>query len=196
MSVKRPIRREYSIPVTAEMLEAERADNDEVIQLLEASIRSCGLFRAEKIPELLCKLRDGSGPFARVNTDIAFDGEQILSVEQKRALGLNTRVKYSKAFIEYFDPTSLKDIEPKSLLQAMHLSAFHRVTRKRDLIKFKELGFVKQVKIVSVGDGRDCGKIKRFKKIHNLHQVPDLPLPGCTAQYCRCMYEAIISESL
>jgi hypothetical protein len=183
----------YAIPVTVEMLEAERQDNDEVMRLLEATIRSSGLFRIKKIPELVSKLRGGSSPFARLSTHIAFEGDQVLSVEEKRALGLNTRLKYSKSFIEYFDPRRIHTIEPKSVLGDMHLSAFHRVARKRDLIKFGDEGFVKKVRIVPVGDARDCNKIKRFKKIHNLSEVPELPLPGCTAPYCRCMYEPIIS---
>jgi hypothetical protein len=184
----------HAIPVTAEMLEKERQDNDEVMRLLEASIRASGLFRAAKIPELVSKLRGGSSPFARVNTKIAFDGDKCLSVEEKRALGLNTRMKYSKAFIEYFDPTTLKTTEPKSVLEDMHLNAFYRVARKRDLVNFRELGFVKHVKIVPVGDARDCNEIKRFKKIHDLNRVPDLPLPGCTSPYCRCMHEPILSD--
>lgn len=185
----------YAIPVTAEMLEKERQDNDEVMRLLEANIRASGLFRTEKIPELVAKLRAGSSPFARVNTKIAFGVESSLSVQEKRALGLNTRMKYSKAFIEYFDPTTLKTTEPKSFLEDMHLNAFHRVARKRDLVDFRELGFVKRVKIVPVGDARDCNEIKRFKKIHDLNRVPHLPLPGCAAPYCRCMYEPILSDS-
>jgi hypothetical protein len=186
----------YAIPVTAKMLEEERQDNDEVMRLLEAAISASGLFRTDKIPDLVSKLRGGSGPFTRVNTQIAFEGDQVLSVEEKRALGLNTRMKYSKVFIEYFDPKCLNTIEPKSVLENLHLSAFHRVARKRDLLKFRDLGFVKQVKIIPVGDARDCAKIKRFKKIHNLNEVPELPLPGCTAPYCRCMYLPIISDSL
>lgn len=139
MSVETSARGGYAIPATAEMLEAEKQDNDEVMRLLEADIRASGLFRAEKIPELISKLRGGSGPFERVNTKVAFEGEQVLSLEEKRSLGLNTRMKYSKPFIEYFVSTALKTIEPKSVLENMHLSAFHRVARKRDLLNFREL---------------------------------------------------------
>lgn len=185
----------YAIPATAIMLDAEHRDNDEVMRLLEIAIRASGIFRIESIPELVSKLRGGAEPFARVNTKIAFEGEEILSVEQKRMLGLNTRLKYSKAFVSYFDPACLKTIEPKSALENMHLSAFHHVARKRDLLQFRELGFVQRVRIVPVGDARDCGEIKRFKKVHDVNEAPELPLPGCKAPYCRCMFEAIISQN-
>ena len=74
VAVETIVHEEYSIPVTREMLEAERQDNSEVIILLEAAIRASGLFRIEKIPELVSKLRAESRPFARVNTKVAFGG--------------------------------------------------------------------------------------------------------------------------
>jgi hypothetical protein len=53
----------------------------------------------------------------------------------------------------------------------------------------KNLG-LKTVKIEDCGDERDCSKIKRLKKVWPIDQVPDLPLPGCTAKYCRCSFIA------
>jgi len=184
----------YAIPATDKMCEEELQDNDEVINLLEAAMRSSGFFRSEKIPELVSKLRSGSSPFARLNTNAAFEGDQVLSVEEKRALGLNTRMKYSREFIEYFHPTCLKAIEPKSFLGNMHVGAIHRVARRRELLRFRELGFVKQIKIIPVGDEDDCSKIRRFRKIHDLDKAPELPLPGCTVPYCRCRYEPILPD--
>lgn len=185
----------YGIPATAQMLDAERQDNEEVMKLLESTILASGLFVAEKVPELVAKLRGASGPFARLNTRVAFEGNEVLTVKEKRTLGLNTRMKYTKDFIEYFDPGILKTIEPKAILLNMHLSAYHRVARQRDLLKFRDLGFVKQVTIVPVGDAGDCGKVKRLKKTYSLEAVPALPLPDCTAPFCRCMYQSVIPDS-
>jgi hypothetical protein len=186
----------YGIPATEEQLELERQFNEEVLELLEASVVASGLFRADKIPELIAILKGASFPFARVNTRVAFGGDTLLTVKEKKALGLNSRMKYSKKFIDYFEPSVLRSIEPKAALEAMHLDAFHRVSRKNELRRFKELGFVEKVKIVPCGDERDCGQIKRFKKIWRIEEVPELPLPGCDAPYCRCMYEPIISRDV
>jgi len=186
----------YAIPVTDEMREAELQDIEEVMSLLQTAIRRSCIFRDEKIPGLIAKLRSSSAPFARANTRVAFEGGDTLSVEEKRALGLNTRMKYSKEFIEYFSPSVLKTIEPKSTLENMHLNAVNRVARKRDLHRFKEVGFVRQVRIVPIGNGQDCEEIKRFKKIHNIADVPELPLPGCSAPFCLCMYEPILPDKL
>jgi len=182
--------------MTDEEIELERQDGEETMKLLETRIASSGLFRIDRIPDLLAKLRAGYTPFARVNTKVAFDGDVLLTVKEKKELELNARMKYSKNYIEYFDPKALRKIEPKATLENMHLDAFHRVSQKRELIKLRELNFVKQVRIVSSEDARDCAKVKRFKKIHPIDEAPELPLPGCTAAYCRCMYLAVIPKDL
>lgn len=190
------VRAEFGIPLTEEEVDLERQYNEEIMQLLETRICASGFFKAEKIPDLMARLRGASVPFGRTNTGVAFDGNIILAVEEKKALGLNPRMKYSKTFVEYFDPLAFKTIEPKATLECMHLDAFHRVSRKKELLSLKKLGFVKQIKIVPVGDSRDCAKIKRFKKIHHLQESPELPLPGCDAPYCRCVYIAIIPKDV
>lgn len=179
---------DFAITPSPEMLETELGDKEEIMSLMEASMRASGVFRPEKIPELISKLRDGSDRFERVNTQIAFIGEEFLTVEDKRAHGLNTRMKYTKEYIECFHPDRLKSIEPKSFLKNMHLSAFHRVAARKELTNFRKLGFVKQVNILPCGDERDCNEVKKIKNPYPLDNVPDLPLPGCTAPYCRCLY--------
>lgn len=184
----------YSIPATKEQIELESQSVEEVMKLLEASVIASGYFRKDKVPELISILRKNSDPFGRTNTKVVFDGDSFLTVEEKRKLGLNTRMKYSKKFIEYFNPVSFKTIEPKNTLECMHLDAFHRVSRREELLKLKKLGFVKKVKVVPTGDSLDCKKINKLRKIYNIEDVPELPLPGCDAPYCRCSYEAIISD--
>ena len=127
-----------------------------------------------------------------MNTKIAFDGDSILTVDEKKKLGLNTRMKYSKKFIEYFDPESFKTIEPKDTLECMHLDAFYRVSRKDDLLNYKKEGF-KKVKIDAIRDCLTCDKAKRLRgKVYRIEEVPELPLPGCDSPYCRCTYQPII----
>lgn len=186
----------FGIPMTEQEVEVERKYNEEIMQLLEARIITSGFFRVETIPELMAKLRGASVPFGRTNTSVAFGADAILTVSEKKALGLNTRMKYSKAFVEYFDPVAFKTIEPKAFLQYIHIDAYHRVSRKKELLSLKKLGFVKEVKIVPVGDDGDCESIKELKKIFRLEEVPQLPLPGCDASFCRCRYEAIIPNDI
>jgi len=184
----------YSIPATPAMVNTERQKEAEIVALVRDRLESCGFVLPEKIAYLTGQLHDGFSPFTRVNTKSAFDGDTLLTVPEKRELGLNTRMKYSKNFIECFHSSAFKTIEPKSFLSDVHLDAFHRISRKYELQKLRGLGWIKQVEIMDVGDARDCGKIKRFKKKHAIDAVPELPLPGCTAPYCRCMYTAVVPE--
>ncbi len=177
----------FVIPMTPEEIELEQRSNEETIKLLETTIIRSGYFKRERIPELISNLKRGSAPFGRVNTTIAFDGDSYLTVQEKQSLGLNTRMKYSRKFIEYFDPVSFREIEPKAALECMHLDAFHRVSRNKELLRFKKLGFIAQVRI----QAGDCAKIKRLKKIHLIEEIPGLPLVGCDAPFCECWYEPI-----
>jgi hypothetical protein len=179
--------------MTAEETAAEREADQEIMTILENSIIRSGYFKPERVAHLVAILKSGYAPFGRVNTRIAFKGEPILTVEEKRSLGLNTRRKYSRQFIEYFQPESLKNIEPHSVLEAMHLDAFHRVSRKKELRKLRQLGSVKQVKI---SWDAECIKIKSPNKIYPIESVPELPVPGCTAPFCCCIYVPVIAESL
>jgi hypothetical protein len=184
----------FGISMAEEEVHQEQKKNDEIMSLLEEMVTKSGFFIPEKIPELMARLKDSQRRFGRVNTKPAFDGNVCLSIEEKRALGLNPRMKYSRTFIGCFNPASFKTIEPRRTLECMHLDAFYRVSRKSELLKLKKLGWVKQVKICPVGDADDCDKVKRMKKIYGIDEVPELPIAGCDSQYCRCIYEAIIPE--
>ena len=188
----RPSTSGFGIAMTDEEVELERQYGEEILKLLEARMIKSGFFKTEMVPQLVATLRQGYSPFGRTNTKAAFEGETMLTVQEKKALGLNIRMKYSSKFIAYFDPAALKSIEPKSTLSCMHLDVFHRVSRKRELRKLKRAD-IHRVKVVCVGDDGDCEKIKRLKKVYRIGEVPELPLRGCTADFCRCMYQGMVS---
>lgn len=161
---------DYGIQMTEEEVAIERQFNEDVMRLLERAILNSKLFRTDRVPDLMSKLRGGASPFGRVNTKTAFVGDAHLTPQEKKALGLNTRMKYSRDFIDYFRPESLRAIEPKSALADMHLAAFHSVSRQKDLNKFRKLGFVKQVTIAFAG-GDSCSEVHRLKKTYGLDSV-------------------------
>lgn len=177
----------YGLRMTEEETELERQSNEKILNLLETRIKQSGYFRSDKLPELMRKLRAATVPFGRVNTKAAFGREPFLTLQEKKSLGLNPRMKYSKEFIGCFETSVLGSIEPKSVLEHMHVDAFHRVSREKELQRLRELGF-KKINILPVGDEGDCGAIKRNKKVFPINEVPELPLPDCDAPFCRCMY--------
>jgi hypothetical protein len=170
---------------------AEREADRELLVLLRDNIARSGLFRAEKIDALIHLLHTAYVPFGRLNTRIAFEGSTILTATQKRNLGLNTRRKYSREFIEYFYPESLRTIEPCAALEHMHLDAFHRVSRSKELRKLRKLGFVKKV---TVGADPECAKAQALRGAFALTAPPLLPVPGCTAPFCRCLYVPVLTD--
>jgi hypothetical protein len=184
----------FAFPATSQQVEQERQSHEDAMKRLEASMVASGFFKQEKLPELLALLRGGFHPFARIYTKIAFRGDDLLTVEEKRALGLNTRMKYSRKFIEYFDPSAFGKIEPKSALENMHINASLRAARAKDLRVWKELGFINEVKICRTGDGDDCGKIKQLWKVYGIDEVPELPISGCDSSLCRCWYQPVSAK--
>lgn len=172
------------------MVEDERRAQAKVLALLEARVAESGLFLPEKIPELMAKLRQGSGPFQRSSVKAALEGDTFLSVEEKRKLGLNTRAKYSHAFIACCDPAALKSVDPKDALGEMHLAAYHAVERERQLARLKREKVVKTVKIFPLGNPDACAKVQRMKRAYKLEEVPMLPVAGCDATCCMCGYDA------
>jgi len=91
--------------------------------------------------------------------------------------------------VDFLSETGMKQPDPKRLLEIMFYRNFHSVGRKYELANLRVLG-IKTVKILDCGDDRDYKTIKRFKKVWPIDQVPELPLPGCTAEYCRCSFIA------
>ncbi|WP_258181376.1 hypothetical protein [Burkholderia multivorans] len=176
-----------AIEPDAEMIREAREAADEVTRLFQARIEASGFFVPEKIPELVSKVRGNIGLFQRSSTDGATRGGEPLSVEEKRALGLNTRMKYTREFIEFFRPEVLPTIEPKSLLAGMQDAVSFEVSRRRTLMRFLRVGggFVT---VEPFGDPDACAAVKRLRRRLPLEEVPELPLPKCDADVCRCTF--------
>ncbi|CAN7774675.1 hypothetical protein [Paraburkholderia hospita] len=179
-----------SVQASPAMVKEEQRAQAKVLALLEARVTESGLFLPERIPELMAKLRRNGAPFQRPDVKAALEGETYLSVEEKRKLGLNTRAKYSHAFIACCNVTSLNGVDPKLALGEMHLAVYHAVNRERQLARFKQDKVVKTVKIFPLGNPDACAKVQRMKRAYELDEVPMLPVEGCDATCCMCGYDA------
>jgi hypothetical protein len=174
---------------TSAMTKDAQEDQAEVMKLLQARIVASEIFVPEKIPLLVSKLRGANGPFQRINTDAAFHGQTLLSVDEKKKLGLNTRMKYSHDFIACCDLAKIATTEPKGALVNMHHAAFFTVARKRELSRFQASGVVKSVRIAPLGDPDACAAVQRLNRAYALDNAPELPLSKCDAKVCRCQYQ-------
>lgn len=172
-------------------IESEHRAQAEILATLESRMVDSGLFLAEKIPQLMHKIRENSAPFQGPNTSAAFAGETFLSAEENRALGLNARMKYSHEFIACCSPAILSSVEPKGALHDMHLDIYHRVNREHRLAEIQHLG-IDKVRISTSGTGQECEQVRQLKGVYKLEAVPSLPLPGCNSAVCQCFYMAVI----
>jgi len=186
-----PRRNPLEIESTPEMIEEDLRFKARQMELLEVRIRDSGLYRIEKVPELMDKL-SGKVPFARNSNGGGFGGDTFLSLAEKKALGLNTRAKYSHEFIACCEPSMFSAHDPKQFLEGLRIDVFHEASREKDIAKYKSMGFIKRVKINTVSP---CAKVKRLKKVYVLNEAPHLPLPGCDVGHCMCFYSAVIEDS-
>ena len=63
--------------------------------------------------------------------------------------------------------------------------------RRADLEMYRGLGFYTHVEIIDAGQYA-CEAVTRYRdKPVPIEDVPELPLPGCDQDYCRCMIVAV-----
>lgn len=173
---------------TEKDLALEQDRIEERLALIESTLSRSGFVRPEKLQDLMQIIRATHGPFARVSSrNAAADDGPLLTVAEKKVLGLNSRMKYHAGLIHCFQPEAFRTIEPKQYVADVQLDAFHRVSKKGALDGLRALG-VEMVELSHVNDGRDCARVGKLKRTHRIGDAPELPLPDCDAPYCRCIY--------
>jgi hypothetical protein len=179
----------FGISMTKAEIAAEEKYDEKILKLVEDRLMASGYLHEEKIPELMSTLREATVAFGRNGVDSAFVGDSYLTLEQKRALGLNPRMKYSHKYIGYFKSESFKDIEPKGFLGTIRLDSFHRISREKKLFRMKVEAGIKRVRLIP---DHECPTAMALRRTYSIDQVPELPAPGCRLEFCRCYFEAII----
>lgn len=183
-----------AIKLSDENIEIENNKYAEIVYKTILEAKKSGFFKKEFLPLLLKRIQStckvGYGYLE------PFDKTDCLTLSEKRALNLNTRAKYSRELINGLTEEGLLEIRKnKNFIKNMVLGNFHKISRKYELLQLRSLG-IKKVVILDCCDERDCSAVKQLKKHWNIDEVPELPLPQCTSEYCRCMYIADESEFL
>lgn len=172
-----------------ERLEREKQKSKEIADSFMAEAEKSGWFKQAFLPILSERMQIVS----QVGISHLFNTEDSLTLEEKKGLHLNTRAKYSRELIDGLTAKGLVAAQNNDFIKNMYLRNMHKVARKYQLIELKEAG-LQYAKIESCGDERDCKTVKYIKKRWLIDEVPELPLPQCKAEYCRCMYIADESE--
>lgn len=175
-------------PMTPEMQRDAREDAHKFLERLAIALNSSPVFRRDRLPELLERVRRDGVSTDRYLLKQAYAGPTWLSAKEKSALGLNTRMKYSHAFIDLCNPEALATTEPKSHLAVLHANAFWSVKRERQLKRLRDSKVGTRVNICAFGEPQPC-KFSLQKKAYPIGRAPSLPFPGCDAELCSCTYE-------
>ena len=196
---KKLITKVLDINISTGMRINKERQNQEIAKLKEiaettiAAAKESGYFKNEFLPVLSEKIQSIT-KIGYAYSD-PFNKNDCLTLEEKKALGLNTRRKYSRELINVLTPKGLSSENPNKLLENIWYANYNKVSRKYELNRLKALG-LKYVEILDCCDEKDCKAIRRCRKIWLIDEVPELPLPGCDADYCRCSYIAYDKELL
>jgi hypothetical protein len=148
-------------------------------------------FRPEAIgwiaPKVHEQIRSGAN-WRSIADTIARQGRVLTGDEAKQA-GLHPRTKIGERFVQAVAANSVRDAK-QALFIAIQKAA-STANRRYHLQKHREAGVTK-VKFMSCHDERDCAAAREIDGSELLIEKAVLPLPGCEAPYCRCMFQAVV----
>lgn len=146
-------------------------------------------FTPRGIETIVYRLRDQLTNFNDLRPFGDLEKGDLLTADEMKAKGFNSRGKLSAQFAALFDPTLLEGRHPKALWQIAYMDAVFTVKRKQEISRMKSLG-ITSLRILDPYQGvGGCGAKKR-KANYSVDDIPDLPLPGCTQDYCGCAFAA------
>jgi hypothetical protein len=129
----------------------------------------------------------GGGQPQKITT-IRGTGEE-LSNDEKRALGVRANAKLGRDYVDALSEVG-KSENPLGALETCIHRARGRRARKRDLKQAAEWGAGAKLEVLAANDERDCQAVRKISgTAFSLENVPRLPLDGCDALYCRCLYQ-------
>ena len=114
-------------------------------------------------------------------------GDEFLTLEEKKLLNLNSRMKIHKKIISVLTDDALdNESNPKNIILNLVYSARNKVSLNQELEKIKELK-IKSLKVLNVGDARDCDWCNSMHKkfISSDTDYVALINENCTCDYYR-----------
>jgi hypothetical protein len=157
---------------------------------IEKAIIDSGLFKAEAskwiLEIILSNLDKGSKV---IDLAVRTDGE-LLSLEEKRQHGIRANAKVSNQYLLSLTAEGKKDPIRAAITvvrRILHKRSLQK--QKEDILRTEKLGTEMESEFMCARDDRTCKSAlaldgKRFAK----DEAPDLPLPDCDAEYCRCLF--------
>ena len=163
----------------------------EFAQTLREGMVKSGIFKDDLVSTAIEKLKARFNHIDNLTFMGALQNGQTLTLAEKRKLGLSSRKKYDAGFLAFIDFKNLKGRDPRDVYGAVFSAAWFLTKRRMDLARIRMNGLFKAVDILILDD---CSVVKNAPKKYAIADVPDLPLPGCTVECCRCIY--IVGEMI
>lgn len=119
------------------------------------------------------------------------DGE-LLSLEEKRSLGINSRLKITRELYEVLTPEGV-EFGPKKVMESLYLTATIHHSHRAALARMRVAG-ITQYSLMSCGDGQDCDWCASMegKLIPIEVDFVRLSKENCTCYRCGCVLRAKI----
>lgn len=169
--------------------------NKEILSLIKEKLENSAFYTEESVKLILNKLKHHN--FCETSIQVIlkqFREEPCLNLEEKKQYGINTHQKINKNYFNLLTEVGKHQEYILTDLENIILSSEHKIHNKYELLECKALG-IKNVQISCCNDDRDCPAVKKYcNRIYPINAVPELPLPECTADVCRCIYLSVISE--
>lgn len=167
--------------------------NKEILILIKDKLEKSVFYTTESKEYILNKL----APCNFIETSIQvilkqFREEPCLSLDEKKLYGINTRQKINKTYFNLLSEQGKHQEYILIDLENIILSSEQKIHNKYQLLEYKSLR-INKVQISCCNDDRDCPAVKKYcNKVYSINNVPELPLPECNADVCRCLYLSVI----
>jgi hypothetical protein len=128
-----------------------------------------------------------------------FETDDYLALEEKRAMGLNTRQKLHRDLTTVLSDTGLKCANPSAVVKELGLASYMDAQKMASITKLQATGVTKGVRIVACDAGGD--KPCAWSKSNGRKVLPSSPETECERRkhcnaepYCMGYYEAVLAD--
>lgn len=159
-------------------------------------IEESDLFKQDSFDWILnIILSNKEASYGSIDRKIRTTGE-LLSVEGLEKLGLRANAKVSRRYYDALSDKGKGDIVGSAFLVTQRIlhaeSIFSQHEQIRTSVPHAEALYEAEVMIPNDGDdegGHACNAARALQgKRFSFSEVPDLPLPQCDSDQCRCMF--------
>lgn len=108
--------------------------------------------------------------------DDSYNQGEVLSLQEKKELNLNTRAKYSKELIDCFQDVEHFKFDPKFFCKNLQYTERTIVWALREIERLRNTGFIEKIHLSGMGEWNE--------KIVKLNNIPSLPIIDYTQEQC------------